>query len=295
MKLVSYRSDVGTRVGAVVDGRVVELDPVLRDLDAGAPACGESPMLSLLRQGARGLVAVADHLGRVRSGDLGPRLADVELLAPIPRPGKIVAVGRNYADHAAETGVRPFEAPRIIAKLSSSVAGPGSVVPRPEGVAKLDYEIELAAVIGSTARRVARADALATVAGYTILDDVSAREFQFDVSPPQTTFAKSMDGFCPMGPWLVTRDEIPDPQSLRLSTFVNGEQVQDGNTRDMLVDVAGLIEYISRYMTLEPGDIVATGTPAGVGAFRKPPRYLAPGDRLRLEISTIGVLEHAIG
>jgi 2,4-didehydro-3-deoxy-L-rhamnonate hydrolase len=295
MKLVSYGSGKRTGVGAVVDSRVVDLAPVLRDLDAAVPACGESPMLSLLRAGDRGLAAAADYLGRTGSGNAGPRLADIELLAPVPRPGKIVAVGRNYADHAAETGVKPFEAPRIIAKLSSSVAAPGSVVPRPEGVAKLDYEIELAAVIGSTARRVARADALATVAGYTILDDVSAREFQFDVSPPQTTFAKSMDGFCPMGPWLVTRDEIPDPQSLRLSTFVNGEQVQDGNTRDMLVDVAGLIEYISRYMTLEPGDVVATGTPAGVGAFRKPPRYLAPGDRLRLEISTIGVLEHAVG
>lgn len=295
MKLVSYRSSARTGVGAVVDGRVVDLDPVLRELHPAAPPRGECAMLSLLRAGDRGLAAVADHLGGARSVAGSPELADVELLAPVPRPGKIVAVGRNYADHAAETGVKPFEAPRIIAKLPSSVAAPGSVVPRPEGVAKLDYEIELAAVIGSTARRVARADALATVAGYTILDDVSAREFQFDVSPPQTTFAKSMDGFCPMGPWLVTRDEIPDPQSLRLSTFVNGEQVQDGHTRDMLVDVAGLIEYISRYMTLEPGDVVATGTPAGVGAFRKPPRYLAPGDRLRLEISTIGVLEHAIG
>ena len=293
MKLVSYLSGDRIGVGAVVGARVVDLDPVLRDLQPGAPAGERSPMMSLLRAGDRGLAAAADYLGM--GSNAGPTLAEVELLAPVPRPGKIVAVGRNYADHAAETGVRPFEAPRIIAKLSSSVAAPGSVVPRPEGVAKLDYEIELAAVIGSTARRVARADALATVAGYTILDDVSAREFQFDVSPPQTTFAKSMDGFCPMGPWLVTRDEIPDPQSLRLSTFVNGEQVQDGNTHDMLVDVAGLIEYISRYMTLEPGDVVATGTPAGVGAFRKPPRYLNPGDRLRLEISTIGVLEHAIG
>ncbi|MGE5089730.1 MAG: fumarylacetoacetate hydrolase family protein [Candidatus Levyibacteriota bacterium] len=295
MKLVSYRWRDRAGVGAVAGGRVVDLEPVLCDLRAGAALSGESAMLSLLRLGDRGLATVARHLAALPAGEGNPELAEVELLAPVPRPGKIVAVGRNYADHAAETGVKPFEAPRIIAKLPSSVAAPGSVVPRPEGVAKLDYEIELAAVIGSTAHRLARADALVAVAGYTILDDVSAREFQFDVSPPQTTFAKSMDGFCPMGPWLVTRDEIPDPQSLRLQTFVNGERVQDGNTRDMLVDVAGLIEYISRYMTLEPGDVVATGTPAGVGAFRKPPRYLNPGDRLRLEISTIGVLEHAIG
>lgn len=295
MKLVSYRLHDRAGVGAVVDARVVDLGPALRELPAVGATEREPDMLSLLRAGARGLAVVTAYLRRVGAPAASPALADVELLAPVPRPGKIVAVGRNYADHAAETGVKPFEAPRIIAKLSSSVAAPGSVVPRPEGVAKLDYEVELAAVIGSRAHRVARADALAAVAGYTILDDVSAREFQFDVSPPQTTFAKSMDGFCPMGPWLVTRDEIPDPQALRLRTFVNGELVQDGNTRDMLFDVAGLIEYISRYMTLEPGDVVATGTPAGVGAFRKPPRYLDPGDRLRLEISQIGVLEHAIG
>ena len=280
------------RVGAVVDGRVVDLAPALRDpLAEGGPP----DMLSLLRAGDRGLAAVAAHVARVDRDASHPRLADVDLLAPVPRPGKIVAIGRNYADHAAETGVKPFEAPRIIAKLPSSVAPPGSVVPRPEGVAKIDYEVELAVVIGTSARRIARADAIATVAGYTILDDVSAREFQFDVAPPQTTFAKSMDGFCPMGPWLVTRDEIPDPQALRLRTWVNDELVQDGNTRDMIVDVAGLIAYIARYMTLEPGDVIATGTPAGVGAFRKPPRYLPPGARVRLEISGIGVLEHGIG
>ena len=138
-------------------------------------------------------------------------------------------------------------------------------------------------------------DALSSVAGYTILDDVSAREFQFDVSPPQTTFAKSMDGFCPMGPWIVTRDEIPDPQDLRLQTWVNDELLQDGSTHDMIFSVAVLIEYISRYMTLEPGDVIATGTPAGVGAFHKPPRWLRPGDRVKLAISKIGVLEHTIG
>ena len=292
MKLVSYRIADRAGVGAVVDGRVVDLAPALQDL----VAAGAAPdMLALLRAGDRGLAAAAARVARSDRAAACPRLADVELLAPVPRPGKIVAIGRNYADHAAETGVKPFEAPRIIAKLPSSVAPPGSIVPRPEGVAKLDYEVELAVVIGRVARRVARADALAMVAGYTILDDVSAREFQFDVSPPQTTFAKSMDGFCPMGPWLVTRDEIPDPQALRLRTWLNDELVQDGNTHDMIFDVAGLIEYISRYMTLEPGDVVATGTPAGVGAFRKPPRYLAPGDRVRLEISGIGVLEHGIG
>ena len=128
-----------------------------------------------------------------------------------------------------------------------------------------------------------------------MLNDLSAREFQFDVSPPQTSFAKSMDGFCPMGPWLVTRDEIPDAQTLEIACEVNGEPMQHGFTSDMIFPVDRLIEYISRYVTLEPGDVIATGTPAGVGAFRKPPVWLAPGDRIRIEISRIGVLEHSIG
>jgi len=295
MRLVSYRLRNRASVGGVVDGRVVDLAPVLGHLAGSSTGSCVPDMLWLLRAGDEGLRAVSAYIGQVGAASVHPALGDVELLAPVPRPPKIVAVGRNFADHAAETGVKPFEAPRIIAKLPSSVAAPGSVVRRPEGVVKLDYEIELAVVVGRTARCLPRADALAAVAGYTIVDDVSAREFQFDVSPPQTTFAKSMDGFCPMGPWLVTCDEIPDPQELQLRTWVNGELMQDGNTRGMLVDVAGLIEYISRYMTLEAGDLVATGTPAGVGAFRKPPRYLQPGDRLRLEISRIGVLEHGIG
>lgn len=170
----------------------------------------------------------------------------MQLFAPVPRPGKIVAIGRNYADHAKETGVSLFEKPRIISKLPSSVCGPGSHVPRPEGVAKLDFEVELAVVIGAFAQRVPMSQALSCVAGYTVLDDVSAREFQFDLNPAQTTFAKSMDRFCPMGPWL------------------------------------------------EPGVVIATGTPAGIGAFRNPPVWLQPGDHIRMEISRIGVLEHEI-
>jgi 2-keto-4-pentenoate hydratase/2-oxohepta-3-ene-1,7-dioic acid hydratase in catechol pathway len=289
MKLVTFRQQGEVRTGAVVADRVVDLQPVLCDI-----AGRDAEMLALLRSGVTGLARVAEHLPALARTN-HPALAEIELLAPLPRPPKIVAIGRNYADHAAETGVAPFEAPRIIAKLPSSVAAPNSVVPRPEGVVKMDYEVELAVVIGSAAQRITREQALAAVAGYTILDDVSAREFQFDVSPPQTTFAKSMDGFCPMGPWIVTADEIPDPRGLRLQTWVNDEPVQDGNTRDMLVDVPGLIVYISRYMTLEPGDVIATGTPAGVGAFRKPPRYLQPGDRVRMTISEIGTLEHRIG
>ena len=158
----------------------------------------------------------------------------------------------------------------------------------------MDFEAELAVVIGVYASHVARARALEVVAGYTVLNDLSAREFQFDVSPPQTSLAKSMDGFCPMGPWLVTKDEIPDPQTLEIRCDVNGKTMQHGHTSEMIFPVDRLIEYISGFVTLEPGDVIATGTPAGVGAFRKPPVWLQPGDRIRIEISRVGTLEHAI-
>jgi len=304
VKLVTYRSRNTAALGAVVNGRIVDLSPVLRPLwERVEPAVlavdpGTAGMIAFLAAGPAALEAARTHLTELQRNwraEVHPRLEASVLLAPIPRPGKIVAIGRNYADHAAETGVKPFERPRIIAKLPSSVTGPGAVVTRPEGVTKLDYEIELGVVIGQRVKRVPSASALDAVAGYTIVNDVSAREFQFDVSPAQTTFAKSMDGFCPMGPWLTTRDEIPDPHDLALKLWVNGELLQDGNTHDMIFDIPRLIEYISRYMTLEPGDVIATGTPAGVGAFRTPPRWLQPGDRLRLEISRIGVLEHSIG
>lgn len=304
MKLVSYRERGGRpQVGAVRDGRVLDLTGWVGSVtpDDAVQAClaraGVLPasqgMLRLLQGGPRALDALRRHVADA-AADTDPRLAEVELLAPVPRPGKIVAVGRNYADHAKETGVDPFEQPRIISKLPSSVCAPGQAVARPAGVAKLDFEAELAVIMGLPARDVAEADALACVAGYTVLDDVSAREFQFDVSPAQTTFAKSMDGFAPMGPWLATADEVGDPQALTVRTWLNGELMQDARTADMLFPVARLIAYVSRYMTLEPGDVLATGTPAGIGAFRKPPRYLQPGDRLRMEVSRVGVLEHAI-
>ena len=301
MKLVTYRSTDGqARVGAVVDDRVVDLDDAVRRLVVPddvrrelsrhglAPAAGG--MLRLLQAGPDAMPALAAQL----HARPGRPLGQVELLAPLPRPGKIVAVGRNYADHAKETGVVPFERPRIIAKLPSSVCGPGARVAVPPGVTKLDFEIELAVVIGAFAHRVSRPQALSVVAGYTIVNDLSAREFQFDVTPAQTTFAKSLDGFCPMGPWLVTADEIADPQALELSCRVNGVTMQRGRTADMLFAVAPLIEYLSTLMTLEPGDVLATGTPAGSGAFRSPPQWLHPGDRLQLEVSGIGVLEHEI-
>jgi 2-keto-4-pentenoate hydratase/2-oxohepta-3-ene-1,7-dioic acid hydratase in catechol pathway len=308
MKLVSFREGGQVRAGVVVEGRVVDLDDVIATLHFPAkhteglaargvvlPATG---MLRLLHAGPSGIASVTRHVeSLVRTGSLErcALLEETSLLAPVPRPGKIVGVGRNYAEHAKEIGAAAQERPRIFVKLASSVVGPGSTVTRPAEITKMDFEAELAVVIGAYASQVARARALELVAGYTVLNDLSAREFQFDVSPPQTSLAKSMDGFCPMGPWLVTKDEVPDPQALEIRCDVNGEPMQRGHTSEMIFPVDALIEYISRFVTLEPGDVIATGTPAGVGAFRKPPVWLRPGDRVRIEISRIGTLEHAIG
>lgn len=323
MRLISFHQAGTVSIGALVagcdpwpfdavggdigngntDARFYDFNaPALRRIvdDAKGPSgLDRLAMIDLVRTPRAALARIGQALAALDPGKMAPdavvALSAVQLLAPLPRPGKIVAVGRNYADHALETGVAPFEQPRIIFKLTTSVVGPGAVVRRPAGVAKLDFEVELAVVIGQTACRVARSAALDHVAGYTILDDVSAREFQFDVTPAQTSFAKSMDGFAPMGPCLVTADEIADPQRLRLATWVNGQSMQDATTAAMLFPVDRLIEYISSFITLEPGDVIATGTPAGIGAFRKPPVWLQPGDNIDMGIEGIGRLEHRVG
>jgi 2-keto-4-pentenoate hydratase/2-oxohepta-3-ene-1,7-dioic acid hydratase in catechol pathway len=215
------------------------------------------------------------------------------LLAPLV-PGKILGVGRNYGAHAAEVGGPKMEAPRIFLKPSSSVCGPGTLVRIPPAVTKPDWEVELAVIIGREASCVMESQALDHVAGYTILNDVSAREFQFDQPLPMTSFAKGLDDFCPIGPWIVTADEFGEPWQVGLQCHLNGELVQEGNTRDLIFSVAALIAYLSRYMTLRVGDVIATGTPSGSGHFRKPPRYLRSGDRMALSIEGIGVLEHGI-
>jgi 2-keto-4-pentenoate hydratase/2-oxohepta-3-ene-1,7-dioic acid hydratase in catechol pathway len=307
MKIITYRkADGPVQTGVVLEDRVLDIGPWIAEIPVSAEAkehnaaAGlEAPASGIMRWLQSGKGAIDALAAHVRSAQANPytrydALAQVQLYAPVPRPGKIIGVGRNYADHAKETGVSPFEKPRIIFKVPSSVAAPGAPVPRPADVAKMDFEAELAVVIGGYGKNVSEADALSLVAGYTILNDLSAREFQFDIQPPQTTFAKSMDGFAPMGPWLVTRDELPDPQTLDVSCWLNGNRMQHANTSDMLFSVATLIAYVSRFMTLEPGDVLATGTPAGIGAFRTPPVYLQPGDSLRFEITGVGSMEHLI-
>jgi acylpyruvate hydrolase len=220
------------------------------------------------------------------------RVDEVALIAPVPRPGKILCVGRNYAEHAAEGHAETPKEPVIFAKYANTINAPGAPIVLHSISSQIDYEGELAVVIGRQARNVAEADALGYVGGYTALNDVSARDLQFLTS--QWTIGKTLDGFAPMGPALVTADEITDPQSLSLRTLVNGEVVQSANTRTMIFSVAFLIAWLSRILTLEPGDVISTGTPSGVGHYHHPPRYLQPGDIVRIEIDGIGALENPV-
>jgi 2-keto-4-pentenoate hydratase/2-oxohepta-3-ene-1,7-dioic acid hydratase in catechol pathway len=301
MRLVTCETPSGTALGGILGDAVAMLRPALA---AAMRAAGEpdtaaaaipADMVALIGSEAA-MVAAGRALAfaaRPENAALRRPLASVRLLAPL-RPGKILGVGRNYGDHAKEVGGPRLEMPRIFLKPASSVTGPGAAVRIPPAVTKPDWEAELGVVIGRRARDVSEGTALEYVAGYTVLNDISAREFQFDVPLPMTSFAKGMDGFCPMGPCIATPEDVGEPWALELRCWLNGEEVQHGNTRDLIFSVPALIAFLSRYMTLEPGDVVATGTPAGVGHFRDPPRYLMPGDRLRMEVERVGVLEHTI-
>jgi 5-carboxymethyl-2-hydroxymuconate isomerase len=216
-------------------------------------------------------------------------LAEVKLEAPL-RPSKIVAIGRNYVEHAKETGSDVPKAPIIFAKFPSAIIGNGDTVTWSESITKqVDWEGELAVVIGDRARNVSEEDALKYVFGYTIANDVSARDLQIRTDA-QWTRGKSLDTFCPLGPWIVTASEILDPQVLSVKTTVNDTLMQDGNTQDMIFGVAHLVSYCSKMFTLEPGDLILTGTPDGVGEGMKPAQYLKDGDTVKIEISGIGEL-----
>jgi 2-keto-4-pentenoate hydratase/2-oxohepta-3-ene-1,7-dioic acid hydratase in catechol pathway len=206
----------------------------------------------------------------------------------IPRPGKIVCVGLNYRDHAAEGGMDLPNAPLLFAKWPNTLIGDGDAVVLPPESTQVDYEAELGVVIGTTAKRVSERDALDHVAGYICVNDVSARDLQF--ADGQWTRGKSPDTFCPVGPRLVPRDEIADPQALAIRCIVNGEALQDSSTAQMIFSVAEIIAYTSQIITLEPGDLIATGTPAGVGVFRDPKVLLKDGDEVSVEIEGLGTL-----
>ena len=275
MHLVTYARDGSTRLGRRRADGVVDLTDALGVADVGA------------------LLARPDLVERVAeaTGELVDPAA-VRLRAPIPRPGKIICVGLNYHDHCREQSIEPPAYPMLFSKFANAVAGPGAPVTRPVATEMLDLECELAVVIGRRASRVGRDEAASVVFGYTVLNDVTMRDLQRE--DRQWLRAKGSDGFAPMGPAVVTADEVPNPQALRLGSSVNGEAWQDSSTAEMVFDVATIVAFASRTITLEPGDVIATGTPAGVGHFQAPPRYLADGDVMRCEIEGIGAVENRV-
>jgi acylpyruvate hydrolase len=216
----------------------------------------------------------------------------VRLHAPIADPGKFICIGLNYKDHAAETNNPNPKEPPIFPKWANAILDPGEPILRPRGSKQLDWEVELTVVIGRTARYVSREHALEHVFGYTIVNDVSARDFQFITS--QWGAGKIPDTCAPMGTYIADRTEVPDSHALELKTWVNGALMQHGYTRDFIYDVSYIVSYLSGLMTLSPGDIIATGTPAGVGHGRKPPVYLSPGDTVRMEITALGTIENPV-
>ena len=238
-------------------------------------------MISVIEAGATPAATGAAYL-----------LSDVKLLAPIPRPPKFICVGLNYRDHAREAGLEIPSIPTIFSKFSNVVIGPGDSIVLPRVSKRPDYEAEFAFVIGRGGRNIPAARALEHVFGYTIVNDVSARDYQMSTS--QWLMGKTFDTFAPMGPWIVTRDEIADPHSLDLSLEIGGEILQHSNTRELVFGIPALVEYISSVVTLEPGDIVSTGTPGGVGFARKPPRYLRSGDEVIIRIQGIGELRNPV-
>ena len=222
----------------------------------------------------------------------GVPLADVHLLAPVPRPAKVICVGLNYRDHAEETGQAIPDEPVLFSKFATSIVGPDADVVIPRVVVQPDYEAELAVVIGRRASDVSSSEALAHVAGYTCANDVSARDLQFRSS--QWLLGKAIDTFLPLGPWIVTPDEVGDPRGLTIRCAIDGDVVQDSCTDQMIFGVADLIAFISRTITLEPGDVIATGTPPGVGMARDPQRWLRDGERMTVEIDRIGTLTNRV-
>jgi len=281
MKLVTFDAGQGPKLGGLVEGRIFDL---------AACSDGRLPgdMLSLLQRGPEGLAQAEAALAAAAGGQSYPE-AEVKLLAPVPNPSKVIAIGQNYMDHCREQNVEPPKLPVIFTKFPTSIVGQGDTVSwDPELTSQVDYEVELAVVIGRTARRVSAADAFDYVAGYTVCNDVSARDLQF--GDGQWIRGKSLDTFCPLGPYLVTKDEVPDPHNLAIRCTVNDQVLQDSSTAELIFNIPTLIEFASRAFTLLPGDIIITGTPDGVGFFRDPKIFLKPGDVMIIEVEGIGRL-----
>ena len=298
MRLLSYERGGDPRLGLLIEQRVLDLADASAEL-AGAELPSE--MLSFIAAGEPALaraLEVAEALSSDRTAltRLSLPLSEVHLLAPVPRPRRnIVCVGLNYAEHASESRITSGlpEHPVYFSKPPTTVIGPEAAIPWHGHVStRIDWEVELAVVIGRAGKDLSEDRALQHVLGYTVGNDITARDLQ--AQHQQWYKGKGLDGFCPLGPWIVTADELGDPQTLRLQLRVNGEVKQDASTSDMIFGVARLISVLSQGMTLEPGDVLMTGTPSGVGFARKPPEYLRPGDVVEAEIDRIGLLRNPV-
>jgi 2-keto-4-pentenoate hydratase/2-oxohepta-3-ene-1,7-dioic acid hydratase in catechol pathway len=294
MQLVSYRrhgvAEGQWHAGVAHDGRVVDV------ADTTTKSSPDTTTRQLIAAGPARLRAVFEQAHEAfAAGSSTPTLlqsADVELGPPVPDPDKIICIGVNYADHASETGLAQTAVPVFFAKFRNSLTGPTSPIHIPVVSAKIDYEGELALIMGSRCKGVSEQEALQYVAGYTLMNDVSARDLQMQTS--QWIAGKALDTFAPMGPGMVPASSIPDPQALWLVTRVNGQVVQQASTATMIFSVAAIIAFLSSLMTLEPGDIIATGTPSGVGFRRIPPLFLRDGDVVEVEIDGIGRLRNPV-
>lgn len=291
MKLVAFTerdrpSNTHFRIGALLDEETIaDLTPSV--LPQGL-AASEILRLYDLNTNFVPLAVEAINFGELRTF----RKSEVTLAAPVPRPGKIICIGLNYRNHAIESGMEIPSSPIIFSKFVTCVAAPNEPILLPEGSEKVDFEAELAVVIGRRAKNVSLEDAMDHVFGYTNFNDVSARDMQF--ADGQWQRGKSCDTFAPFGETVVTKDEIPDPHNLRIQFRLNGETMQDSTTRELIFDIPAIIEFLSRSVTLEPGDIIATGTPPGVGFARKPPIFLKDGDVCEIEIEGLGVLSNPV-
>ena len=280
MKIATFTHSTSTRIGLVLDDSIV-------DLAAEAPELPRD-MIAFLAEGAPAM----ERARRAAGGRRRIPLTELKLEAPILRPPEFLAIGLNYADHIAESGTKPPEFPVFFNKQTTCVTGPYDPIHLPRVSKALDYEGELGFVIGRRCRHVPRARAHEVIAGFLVVDDVSVRDWQ--MKAPTHTLGKSFDTHGPIGPWLVTPDEVGDPHSLELKTFVNGELRQHSNTRNLVFNCYAQIETLSTAFTLLPGTIISTGTPSGVGAALNPPRFLKTGDIVRIEIDRIGHIENRV-
>jgi len=306
MKIVRFsQNGHAPRLGALLaDDRVVDLAATCAaHLAARGVSRADALADALFPQSTRGFLeggaASQDMLGQMLDAAKAGRVqavahprGQVRLHAPITDPGKFICIGLNYRDHAEETNNPAPKEPPVFSKYANAILDPGEPILRPRGETSLDWEVELGVVIGRTARHVKRDQALDYVYGYTIINDASARDFQFHTT--QWGPGKMGDTLAPVGPWIADRAEIPDPHVLELKTWVNGQLMQNGSTKNFIFDIRYVIEYLTNFMTLAPGDLIATGTPAGVGFARKPKVVLQPGDTVRLEITGLGQLENPI-